>query len=239
MCIFHKGSWALGGISGPEWAALHVQLSSQEAEVQAFSHTIGSGNAAAALELEIGPPAFLLPAKYKVCSMALRCVLLVAGFLGYGGSLAVLSAQDAPKTADAPAAEAKPAEAKPAETKPAEVKPEEKPAEPKPADATATPAGPLPGHSYHGEVFNEGPRQKAYLMSGMPKIVFPVTTKSPEAQQFIEQGIGQVHGFWYYEPSGRSGRRICSTRIVRWPCGGWRSRIWITLAAARSSWRSA
>jgi hypothetical protein len=36
-------------------------------------------------------------------------------------------------------------------------------------------------------------------MEGMPKIVFPVTTKSPEAQKFIEQGIGQVHGFWYYE----------------------------------------
>ncbi|MBC7856582.1 MAG: redoxin domain-containing protein [Pirellulaceae bacterium] len=36
-------------------------------------------------------------------------------------------------------------------------------------------------------------------MPGMPKIVFPVTTKVPEAQQFICQGIGQVHGFWYYE----------------------------------------
>jgi peroxiredoxin len=48
-------------------------------------------------------------------------------------------------------------------------------------------------------VFDEGPRQKAYLMPGMPKIHFPVTTKSPEAQKFIEQGIGQVHGFWYYE----------------------------------------
>jgi peroxiredoxin len=64
---------------------------------------------------------------------------------------------------------------------------------------SATPAGPLPGHSYHGEVFDAGPRQKAYLMTGMPKIHFPVTTKSPEAQQFFEQGVGQLHGFWYYE----------------------------------------
>ena len=55
------------------------------------------------------------------------------------------------------------------------------------------------GHSIHGDVFNEGPRQKAYLMAGMPQISFPVTTKSEEAQKFITQGIGQLHGFWYYE----------------------------------------
>lgn len=61
------------------------------------------------------------------------------------------------------------------------------------------PAGPLPGHSHHGEVFDEGPRQQAYLMTGMPKIHFPVTTKSTEAQAFFEQGVGQLHGFWYYE----------------------------------------
>lgn len=55
------------------------------------------------------------------------------------------------------------------------------------------------GHSIHGEIFNEGPRQKAYLMAGMPQISFPVTTKSEEAQKFFTQGIGQLHGFWYYE----------------------------------------
>src|SRR4029079_14692074 len=65
--------------------------------------------------------------------------------------------------------------------------------------STTTTAGPLPGHSYHGEVFDEGPRQRAYLMTGMPKIHFPTTTKSPEAQKFFEQGVGQLHGFWYYE----------------------------------------
>ena len=36
-------------------------------------------------------------------------------------------------------------------------------------------------------------------MPGMPAINFPVTTKSPEAQAFINQGVGQLHGFWYYE----------------------------------------
>jgi cyanophycinase len=56
-----------------------------------------------------------------------------------------------------------------------------------------------PGHSQHGEAFNEGPRQKAYLMGGTGKISFPVTSKNPLVQKFIEQGIGQVHGFWYFE----------------------------------------
>ncbi|HVW02627.1 MAG TPA: peroxiredoxin family protein [Planctomycetaceae bacterium] len=61
------------------------------------------------------------------------------------------------------------------------------------------PAAPLAGHSTHGEAFNEGPRQKAYLMGTTGKVRFPVTTRSPEAQQFIEQGVGQLHGFWYFE----------------------------------------
>ncbi|MBM3823148.1 MAG: redoxin domain-containing protein [Verrucomicrobia bacterium] len=56
-----------------------------------------------------------------------------------------------------------------------------------------------PGHSYHGEAFNEGPRQRAYLMPGMPEIAFPITTRSPEAQKFFIQGVGQLHGFWYFE----------------------------------------
>jgi peroxiredoxin/tetratricopeptide (TPR) repeat protein len=57
----------------------------------------------------------------------------------------------------------------------------------------------LPGHSAHGEIFNQGPRQKAYLMEGMPRIDFPVTSKNPLVQKFIEQGIGQLHGYWYFE----------------------------------------
>jgi hypothetical protein len=57
----------------------------------------------------------------------------------------------------------------------------------------------LEGHSTHGEAFNEGPRQSAYLMGGTGNVHFPVTTKSKIAQAFIEQGIGQLHGFWYFE----------------------------------------
>ena len=56
-----------------------------------------------------------------------------------------------------------------------------------------------PGHSLHGEAFNEGPRQTAVLMAGMPKISFPITTASAEAQKFFTQGVAQQHGFWYFE----------------------------------------
>lgn len=55
------------------------------------------------------------------------------------------------------------------------------------------------GHSYHGEAFNAGPRQLAYLVAGTGKVHFPCTTSHPEVQTFIDQGVGQLHGFWYYE----------------------------------------
>ena len=62
------------------------------------------------------------------------------------------------------------------------------------------------GHSTHGEVFNEGPRQAAYLMSGMGIVRFPATTANEDARKFIEQGVAQLHGFWYFE-SERSFRQ--------------------------------
>ncbi len=65
------------------------------------------------------------------------------------------------------------------------------------ASAGADPT--LPGHSDHGEVFNEGPRQAAYLMQGMGNVVFQASTSHPLAQRFINQGVAQLHGFWYYE----------------------------------------
>lgn len=57
----------------------------------------------------------------------------------------------------------------------------------------------LAGHSFHGEAFNEGPRQAAYLMRGISGISFPATTQNELAQKFINQGVAQLHGFWYYE----------------------------------------
>lgn len=67
----------------------------------------------------------------------------------------------------------------------------------------------LAGHSYHGEVFNKGPRQQAYLMGGTGCVTFAVTTEDPEVQRFFEQGIGQLYGFWYLEAE-RSFRHAAS-----------------------------
>ena len=63
------------------------------------------------------------------------------------------------------------------------------------SDEESTPAG----HSYHGEEFNEGPRQEAVLIDGLADIRFPTSAKSKKAQAFVEQGIAQLHGFWYLE----------------------------------------
>ena len=66
--------------------------------------------------------------------------------------------------------------------------------------AAAEPLGPsLPGHSMHGEAFNEGPRQAAKLLPDMGNVHFAITTQSPEAQKFFDQGVAQLHGFWYFE----------------------------------------
>ncbi|MGE0606308.1 MAG: redoxin domain-containing protein [Pirellulales bacterium] len=65
--------------------------------------------------------------------------------------------------------------------------------------APANQPGPSPGHSVHGEAYNEGPRQRAHLMPGTGKVHLAITTNSPEAQKFFDQGLGQLHGFWYFE----------------------------------------
>ena len=80
----------------------------------------------------------------------------------------------------------------------AQEKTAEKPAGDKPA-ADQKEKEVLAGHSYHGEAFNEGPRQGAYLMEGTGKVHFPVTSENPQVQKFIEQGVGQVHGFWNFD----------------------------------------
>jgi len=57
----------------------------------------------------------------------------------------------------------------------------------------------LAGHSLHGEAFNEGPRQAAKLMKGTGRVKLTITSKHPKAQKFFSQGVGQLHGFWYFE----------------------------------------
>jgi peroxiredoxin len=114
-------------------------------------------------------PAFALP------------VSVATAFLLGGSALNVVVGQEA-----APALSGQPAD---------------KPASPAPIDTvTETPKSDLPaGHSMHGEAFNDGPRQAAYLMGGTGKVHLPITTKSPVVQLLFDQGLGQLHGFWYWE----------------------------------------
>ena len=65
----------------------------------------------------------------------------------------------------------------------------------------------LAGHSYHGEAFNEGPRQKPYLMEGLGQCHFEISTPETLAQSFFNQGVDQLHGFWYFEAE-RSFRQV-------------------------------
>jgi peroxiredoxin len=77
--------------------------------------------------------------------------------------------------------------------------PGDEPIKPTASASEANPAVPAAGHSVHGEAFNDGPRQTAYLMPGMGKASFPVTTARPEAQAFVNQGVAQLHSFFYFE----------------------------------------
>ena len=64
------------------------------------------------------------------------------------------------------------------------------------------------GHSVAGDAFDEGPRQAAELLPGVAGLChFPVTTSSAEAQKFFDQGVVQLHGFWFLEAE-RSFRQV-------------------------------
>ena len=63
-----------------------------------------------------------------------------------------------------------------------------------------------PGHSHQGPAFDEGPREFATLENGMPDIEFETPNCIGEANAFIRQGIGQLHGFLNFE-SERSFRQ--------------------------------
>lgn len=55
------------------------------------------------------------------------------------------------------------------------------------------------GHSHYGESFDVGPREKPWLMSGIGEAHFPITSKTPEVQQWFDQGNALLHSFWDYE----------------------------------------
>src|SRR6266852_579774 len=55
------------------------------------------------------------------------------------------------------------------------------------------------GHSFHGEPFDSGPRQKPWEMGGIGEAHFPITTKNAEVQKWFDQGNALLHSFWFYE----------------------------------------
>ncbi len=125
--------------------------------------------------------------------------LLIAGWLGVvmwamPGSRAMAAEE---KPADKSASEPKVVDQKVADANVSETAPTE--------DPTAADEGdprqedPAAGHSNHGEVFNEGPRQQAYVMGETGNVHLEVTTQQPLVQQLFDQGVGQLHGFWYFE----------------------------------------
>ncbi len=55
------------------------------------------------------------------------------------------------------------------------------------------------GHSMQGEAFDDGPRRRGGLLPGRAKIQFPVTTRHKNVRPLVEQGIGLIHAYAYYE----------------------------------------
>lgn len=55
------------------------------------------------------------------------------------------------------------------------------------------------GHSTHGDAFDVGPRRKPWLMDGIGKTHFQVTSSHAEVQKWFDQGHTLLHSFWYYE----------------------------------------
>src|SRR5262249_18020754 len=82
----------------------------------------------------------------------------------------------------------------------------DEPVKPTASASETNPAVPAPGHSLHGEAFNDGPRRAAHIIPGMGKVSFPVDTAKPDAQKFVDQGVAQLHSFYYFE-SERSFRQ--------------------------------
>ncbi len=66
-----------------------------------------------------------------------------------------------------------------------------------------------PGHSHQGDSFNEGPRQASELIGGTGDVTIPIQTTWKQGQAYFDQGLGQLHGFWYYEAE-RSFRQIAA-----------------------------
>ncbi len=55
------------------------------------------------------------------------------------------------------------------------------------------------GKSHHGSHFDEGPRSKPWIMDGIGKTSFPISSKHPDVQKWFDQGHTLLHSFWYFE----------------------------------------
>ncbi len=87
------------------------------------------------------------------------------------------------------------------------------PAESAPADTAKK--EPVAGHSMHGETFNEGPRQAAYLMEGMGNIEFDVSTSHGEAKKFFRQESPSCMASGTTKPNARFAKLPRSIRIAQ------------------------
>jgi peroxiredoxin len=55
------------------------------------------------------------------------------------------------------------------------------------------------GHSHIGPAWDQGPRQKPWVLQGIGESKFPISTKNPEVQKWFDQGNALLHSFWYWE----------------------------------------
>lgn len=62
-----------------------------------------------------------------------------------------------------------------------------------------SPAPPAWGHSHLGATYDTGPRQRPWKMEGLGQVHLPVTAQHPEVQEWFNQGLLHLHGFWDFE----------------------------------------
>ena len=55
------------------------------------------------------------------------------------------------------------------------------------------------GKSHHGSHYDQGPRTKPWLMEGIGRTHFPITSSHPDVQKWFDQGNTLLHGFWPFE----------------------------------------
>ena len=67
----------------------------------------------------------------------------------------------------------------------------------------------MAGHGDGGATLDVGPRQAPHLLELPASVRFPITCSSEPAQAFFEQGVAQLHGFWFLEAE-RSFRQVAA-----------------------------